>query len=65
MVLSFYCGFYFSRGLHLKKLDKKLERTLLHSYRKVGLLSKHNISLISNLQAYFIYLIYICQVGAR
>ncbi|KAH9701045.1 E3 UFM1-protein ligase 1-like [Citrus sinensis] len=24
-------------GLHLKKLDKKLERTLLHSYRKVGL----------------------------
>jgi hypothetical protein len=25
----------FSSGLPLKKLDKKLERTLLHSYRKV------------------------------
>lgn len=32
-----HCGFYSSSGLHLKKLDKKLERTLLHSYRKVGL----------------------------
>lgn len=31
------CGFFSISGLHLKKLDKKLERTLLHSYRKVGL----------------------------
>jgi hypothetical protein len=29
----------FASGLLLKKLDKKLERTLLHSYRKVILLS--------------------------
>jgi hypothetical protein len=29
----------FASGLLLKKLDKKLERTLLHSYRKVILFS--------------------------
>jgi len=28
----------FSSGLPLKKLDKKLERTILHSYRKVFML---------------------------
>ena len=34
---TYYLHFesHLSSGLPLKKLDKKLERTLLHSYRKV------------------------------
>lgn len=35
----------FSSGLQLKKLDKKLERALLHSYRKVCVFVVNKVSI--------------------
>lgn len=39
----FYFIYLFNSGLNLKKLDKKLERTLLHAYRKVLV---HDVNLV-------------------
>lgn len=41
--LFFILFYLFNSGLNLKKLDKKLERTLLHAYRKVFV---HDVNLV-------------------